>query len=74
MRATVSEPFTDSESMIAAVGAVFRPAAARTRPRRSSCIRSAEPSACHLSAQYYTVQAGGKSAGGARHTGPLWVR
>jgi hypothetical protein len=48
---TISEPFTDCESMIAAVGAVFRPAAARTRPRRSLCIRSAEPSACHLSAQ-----------------------
>jgi hypothetical protein len=35
--------------MIAAVGALVRPAAARTRSRRSSCIRSADPSARHLS-------------------------
>jgi hypothetical protein len=47
----ISEPLTDCESMIAAVGALVRPAAARTWSRRSSCIRSADPSACHLSAR-----------------------
>ncbi len=40
--------FTDWESMIAAVGAVVRPAASRMRSRRSSCIRSADPPACHF--------------------------
>ena len=39
VRAIISEPLTDWESMIAAVGAVFRPAASRIRSRRSSCIQ-----------------------------------
>jgi len=60
--------------MIAAVGAAFRPAASRMRSRRSLCIRSVQPLACHLSAHQQAVPAGGKSAGSARHTGPLWVR
>jgi hypothetical protein len=72
-RATISEPFTDWESMIAAVGCGVRPAAERTLPRKSSCMRAVEPSASHLPAHQYTVQAGGKSAGSARHTGPLCV-
>jgi hypothetical protein len=49
-RPIISEPFTDWESMIAALGRALRPAVARTRSRRSSCIRSADPSDCHLSA------------------------
>ncbi len=61
---------TDWESMIAAVGAGLRPASSLTCP----CIVSVDPSACHFAAHQYTVQAGGKSAGRARHTGPLCVR
>jgi hypothetical protein len=60
--------------MTAAVGADVRPASCRIRSRSRSCIVSTEPSACHLAARQYTVPLGGKSAGSARHTGPLCVR
>ena len=60
--------------MTAAVGTDVRPASCRTCSRNWWCMVSADPSACHLAARQYTVQAGGKSAGNARHTGPLCVR
>ena len=69
----VSEPFTDSEAMIAALGRPLPPAAARIR--RAGNRASAQPirpPAVFQSTS--TVPTGGNRPAVARHTGPLWVR
>jgi hypothetical protein len=52
----------------------LRPACRRTCSRSASWTRPRVPSAAQRAKNPYTVRHGGKSAGSARHTQPLWTR